>query len=155
MSHTCNVDVTVPPRSMQMIEGKLDGEILHSGPCRVSRGEGSELVGICCGRVFDAVREGNRILLHVTNTTNSPCQVNAGTRFGQFSTNIEEPVVISELSKYPSSSTKVDKADRARQGHKLARARANESHLPDGEKRHLYKTIQRNGDVFPSMTRQA
>lgn len=77
------------------------------------------------------------------------------TRFGQFSTNIEEPVVISELSKYPSSSTKVDKADRARQGHKLARARANESHLPDGEKRHLYKTIQRNGDVFPSMTRQA
>ena len=35
-------------------------------------------------------------------------------QYDKFSTNIEEPVVISELSKYPSSSTKVDKADRAR-----------------------------------------
>ena len=62
-------------------------------------GEGSERFGLGCGRVYDAVRVSNRVLLHVTNPSNTPCQFNAGTLFRQFSTDTVESVVISGLLK--------------------------------------------------------
>lgn len=103
----------VPPRSLQV---KLDGELLPGtvGLIESAGGEGSERFGLGCGRVYDAVRDGNRVLVHVTNPNNTPCQAKAGAFFGQFSAHIAEPVVISELSKHPSNFTKLDKADRAR-----------------------------------------
>lgn len=142
--------VTVPPRSMQVIEGKLDGDILPGtvGLIESAGGEGSERFGLGCGRVFDTVREDRRVLMHVTNPTNTPCHVNAGTFFGQFSTNFAETAVISELSKYPGKCSKLDKADRAQKVDKLAREKSNESDLSSSEKHRLYKVIQKNGDVI-------
>lgn len=78
--------VIVPPRSMQLVEGKEDGEIAAGtvGLIESAEGEGSERFGLGCGRGFDTVREEGRVLMHVTNPTNAPCYVNAGTLFGQF-----------------------------------------------------------------------
>ena len=47
-------DVTVPPRSMRVIEGKLDGVILPGtvGLIESARGKGLKRFWIGCGRVF-------------------------------------------------------------------------------------------------------
>lgn len=108
---------------MQVIEGKLDGDILTGtmGLIESAGGGGPEHFSLGCDRNFNIVREDRHVLMHVTNTTSCFCHVNDGTFFGHFSTNVTEPVVINELSKYPSNISKLCKADRATGSSKVKR----------------------------------
>ena len=76
----------IPPRSLHIIQGKIDKNIRTGsvGIIDSSHEDGIERFNVGCGRVLDKVREGGKVMLHVTNPTDSPQEVPEGSIIGMF-----------------------------------------------------------------------
>ena len=103
--------------------------------------QGSERLGIECGRVLEKVRKDGNILLHMTNPSAKSCEIGKGICVATFFTNIMS-VAISQLSSC--SPPSIDQNVRADQADKMS----NKAEVTEHQKHRLYKLLHDNASVF-------
>jgi hypothetical protein len=74
-------NVEVPGRSMFVFQGKVEAHIDPGTPVMVDAAldQGSERLGLGCGRVLDTVRNEGHVLMHMINPSTEVCRVQKGT----------------------------------------------------------------------------
>lgn len=141
-------NVTIPARSMFILEGTVDTPMAEGqvGIVESIGGQGSERLGIGCGRVLESVRKDGKVLLHMTNPREKSCEIGKGFCVATFSTDVAASVAIAQLS--TSSPTSTDQSVRAAQVDKMLREMSNKAEVTEHQKHRLYKLLHDNATAF-------
>ncbi len=144
-------NVEVPGRSMFVFQGKVEAHIDPGTPVMVDAAldQGSERLGLGCGRVLDTVRNEGHVLMHMINPSTEVCRVQKGTCVGTFSTVVEDAVFVGQLSsEKPDTGTKSKNEEVAVKRDVISRRLANAADLTASEKHRLYKKLHDHGELF-------
>ena len=139
---------TIPARSMFVLEGTVD-TLMTEGEVGIVESigiQGSERMGIGCGRVLERVRKDGKVLLHMTNPREKSCKISRGVCIATFSTDVTTSVAIGQLSTF--SQTSIDQSVRAAQVDKMLREMSNNAEVTNHQKHRLYKLLHENATVF-------
>ena len=144
--------ITVPANSMRIVEGAIKGRVTvgQLGIVESLHEQGSERIGIGCGRVLDTVHKDCKVLMHLTNPQRKAVKIARGTCMGTFSTAINDDPVISSISMSSETTPGREslKEGKAAQIDRMARTLSNCAEIPENAKHRLYKVIKTNADVF-------
>ena len=144
--------IKVPANSMRIVEGAIKGRVTvgQLGIVESLHEQGSERIGIGCGRVLDTVHKDCKVLMHLTNPQRKAVKIARGTCMGTFSTAINDDPVISSISMSSETTPGREslKEGKAAQIDRMARTLSNCAEIPESAKHRLYKVIKTNADVF-------
>ena len=95
-----STNITVPANSMHIVEGVIKGRITvgQLGIVESLHDQGSERMGIGCGRVLDTVHMDCKVLMHLTNPQGKAIKIAKGMCIGTFSTAVNSNSVVNSIS---------------------------------------------------------